>query len=333
MSRGLISIVMATVLVAIATTSFRLFILGYEEWSVVLHVLSGSLFLFFAGFHVFNNLKSLRIYFLKRRLFIPALTIAVATPFFAYSDSFDTLGKWYSQFRVENEKKLPSGFSVYEKSHGGRILELTVKNGPHFWYPQIAIWVEDEEGNYLQTLMVTYSTAKGVFYGNRTKDNFKDYDGAKSEESNRYRRVDALPHWSHKRDKQYSDGKYSPTPEEPLVDAVSGATPSGSFVLDADVVSNDTLLVKMELNVAFDDNEYFSEFSFPEDNDFHGGTGLLGQPSVIYEAKIFGGSGPVFLELVGHGHHSGADGNIYKDLSGLTTALEIIDWAVLDVSW
>ena len=38
-----------------------------------------------------------------------------------------------------------------------------------------------------------------------------------------------------------------------------------------------------------------------------------------------------FMELVGHGHHSGKNGMIYKDLSSITTAQEMVDFIVVGV--
>ena len=78
--------------------------------------------------------------------------------------------------------------------------------------PQIAIWIEDTEGHYLSTIYVTHKIATQTWQaagGNRRKE--------------------ALPHWCYSRGIKYEDGLYLPTKKSPLTDAVTGATPKGSF--------------------------------------------------------------------------------------------------------
>ncbi len=36
----------------------------------------------------------------------------------------------------------------------------------------------------------------------------------------------------------------------------------------------------------FNDNEFYSEFDFPDEEVYHNGTGQLGQPSMIFETAI-----------------------------------------------
>ena len=81
----------------------------------------------------------------------------------------------------------------------------------------------------------------------------------------------------------------------------------------------------VEVNVAFDDNAYFSEFDFPNDSLFHSGAGLLGQPSLVYGATVHGNQKYTLLKLRGHGHRSGQTGELLTDLSKVTTAKDIID--------
>ncbi|MBN2380906.1 hypothetical protein JXM67_14000 [candidate division WOR-3 bacterium] len=52
--------------------------------------------------------------------------------------------------------------------------------------------------------------------------------------------------------------------------------------------------------------------------------GFFGQPSVVYRGRIAPGE-EVTLEPIGHGHPSGDNGLVYPDLSGLSTALSIIE--------
>jgi hypothetical protein len=208
--------------------------------------------------------------------------------------------------------------------------------GKHFWNPQIAIWIEDSAGNYIETLLVTTSTAKGLFYSGRSASNFKEADDAKEEANTPTRRVDALPYWSHKRNHKYDDGFYSPPPGEPLPDGITGATPKENFYFKAHENGIDDLQsfrVMVEVNVAFDENEYYSEYDFLEDSLYHGGTGLLGQPSLIYGTSVSRRDRQRYyvLSLLGHGHHSGATGELISDMKTVTTAKYVVERIIAGV--
>jgi hypothetical protein len=207
--------------------------------------------------------------------------------------------------------------------------------GKHFWHPQLAVWLEDSTGNYLQTLVVTTSTAQGLFYSGRSAENFREFDGAKNSEGTPTRRVDALPVWSHKRGVKQEDGFYSPSPDQPLPDGITMATPVGNFFLKArgDAANLAAFRVVVEINVAFDENEFYSEYDFANDSLYHGGTGLLGQPSIVYSALVrkTDDTNYYVLTKMGRGHHSGGDGNIETDLNTLTTAHAIVERVVVGI--
>lgn len=211
-------------------------------------------------------------------------------------------------------------------------LSIDLLRSEHYWHPQMAVWTEDSQGNYLETVFVSKATAKGLFFGGRSKDNFKTFDENKDAVGD-YRRVNALPVWSHKRGKVYADGMYTPTNQNPLPDVITGETLTDNFKLLSSVQHSDSFVLKIEINVAFDDNEYYSEYDFPDDEVYHNGTGQLGQPSIIFETPINMNDGKNYylMELMGHGHHSGQTGDIYTDLSTLTTAKQIVERIVVGV--
>ena len=65
----------------------------------------------------------------------------------------------------------------------------------------------------------------------------------------------------------------------------------------------------------------------------YSGNGSSGQPSLIYATTIEADStGKYLLELVGHGHHSGADGELYNDLTKITTAKDIVSFIVVELA-
>lgn len=238
--------------------------------------------------------------------------------------------------KLKSNGERGSNFSEYEfvEINSANDIRLTfdLMRSAHYWHPQIAIWTEDTLGNYMQTIFVTQATAKGLFFGGRSKENFKEFDVNKDAIGD-YRRVDALPIWSHKRGVQYEDGMYVPHSDNPLPDGISGATLSDNFLMATSANYSSMFHLRMELNVAFDDNEYYSEFDFPDDAEFHSGTGQLGQPSILFDALIDMTDTRKYylMELIGHGHHSGQTGEIDPDFTTLTTALEIVERIVVAV--
>ena len=113
----------------------------------------------------------------------------------------------------------------------GPSVSVELFRGKSFYYPLMAIWIEDADGNFIQTLFVTRSVATGIFkYG--------------SKEGNRWvkapkRAPQTLPYWAHKRGVKASDGLFMPEPSNPVPDAYTGPTPVTGFVLNSKA---DTLL-------------------------------------------------------------------------------------------
>jgi len=106
-----------------------------------------------------------------------------------------------------------------------------------------------------------------------------------------------------------------------------------NFHLLSSTTALDSFNLKLEINVAFDDNEYYSEYDYPDDETFHNGTGQLGQPSIVFNSEIAlqNGDSYYLMDLIGHGHHSGQTGEIFGDLSSLTTAKQIVERIVVGV--
>ena len=165
--------------------------------------------------------------------------------------------------------------------------------------PQLAAWIEDDNGNYVSTITVTSRSAK------------KNWRSAPKEG-----RPEALPVWNHA--VQSGASKDS-------IDAVSSASSKG--MLEAQISGNslingDEYNVYLEINHSFDYNEFWTE-----DN-----SGVNGQPSLIYHAQFTAGKpGEIDLVPVGHGSVDGSDGEIAFTLEGFTTALEMLKTARLSV--
>ena len=186
-------------------------------------------------------------------------------------------------------------------------MELSVVPGEN-WYgkmkififsvkktPQMAAWIEDDQGHYISTITVTNRSAK---------NNWRS--------APREGRPEALPVWSHRIQNNMDQ-----------IDGVSSATPKGAIDVNVDnrsLIITQEYRVYLEINHSFDYNDTWPE----KENDVNG------QPSIIYYAQFFAGeTGRIKLIPIGHGSIDGSDGNIMQKLEGITTALTIIKEAYL----
>ena len=183
--------------------------------------------------------------------------------------------------------------------------------------PQIAIWIEDLAGNYLTTIYVSHKIATDSWQSNGGN-----------------RRKEALPVWCYSRNVQYSDGLYLPTNDQPLVDGISGATPQGSFDVKISPVGDlKQFVVKIELNHSTDWNESYPKNAKEGEANYSGGKEGSGQPAIVYSAAVDLNSSKkqYTATLIGHSSPDGSNGNIYSDISFLTSALNIVKEITINV--
>jgi hypothetical protein len=205
----------------------------------------------------------------------------------------------------------------------GTEINLEFYKGKSFYYPIMAVWLEDESGKYIQTLFVPKSVATGLFkYGKQ--ENGKWVPAIK-------RAPQIVPYWSHKRGVRASDGLFMPDAETALPDAYTGATPVNSFILNtrSDEELPDRFRLLFEINQNWDWNEYWTNDKYPDDENYKWSC----QPAVVYEALIdLRGSEKVYsMKPIGHSHYSGKNGELYPDLGTLTTAMEIADSIIVRI--
>lgn len=184
--------------------------------------------------------------------------------------------------------------------------------------PQFAIWLEDTEGTYITTLFATKKIAT---------------EGWKSNDGNR--RKEALPHWGYQRGIIYDDGLYLPTKDEPLIDGITGATPKAGIELKVEPAAYlRQFIVKVELNHSIDFNDAFPENAKEGDLNYSGGDMGSGQPALIYSALIDLDTNQqeYILQLIGHSSPDGTNGDIYEDLSGITSADKIVKKIVVQIN-
>lgn len=203
----------------------------------------------------------------------------------------------------------------YGIHNSGSTLVINFQKGKEFNHPLFALWLADEDGKYIQTLYVSESIGKGVFvHGKIDEGQWKPGE---------IERPAALAYWVHQRNFRNEKNGLLPTPQTPVIDAYTGATPQNSFILEVttEQVLKGKYKLMLELNQSWDWNSYWHNNRYPDDEEYKTSC----QPAIIYSADINteDSDEEIILKPLGHSHYSGADGTLYKDLSTLTTALKI----------
>lgn len=205
----------------------------------------------------------------------------------------------------------------------GQKLEIEMTRGEGFNHPLMAIWIESESGEFIQTLYVAESIGKGVFqHGDASRGFWMPGE---------IRRPAALPRWSHQRGIKAEDGLYLPTPEDPIADAYTGPTPDKSFILNTRL--NDPLNAKFrvlfEINQTWDWNEYWTNNKYPDDAEYKSSC----QPALVYMTTVDPDNpeSEYTMDIIGRSHYSGATGELYNDLQTMTSALHIAEEIVVRV--
>lgn len=161
---------------------------------------------------------------------------------------------------------------------------------------QIVIWTEDEEGRLLETVYVS-----GADYA-------KMRHATKNDKGEQFYR-ESFPLWARKMEEA---GRKLPSPEAPYVDEITSATPSNDFSLKTRMErTRPPFSLFAEVNSAGDENETFTK----DRNDW------VGQPALVYSARVNGQDAGYLLELAGHSGLLNQDAALYTDLSAFDSAL------------
>jgi hypothetical protein len=339
--RSLVSFSTAACFLALSATGLLLYFLKHSMTTAAIHTSFGAVFLIAAALHISNNFKPLKGYtykrgekpyaFIQKEIYIVVLpALLLLAGLFYELPGFAAVYDWGNEWRLQQENKQESKLIVQslETNPAGRgpKLELHVMKGKAMGYAMFAVWIEDLSGHYLHTLYVSRVIGTSVFTFGKEDEGGEWVPAV-------VRRPEGLPYWGHQRGVQARDGYFLPDPDSPVPDAVTGATPNESFRLTTRMDEPlTTFRILLEVNQSFDWNDYYSKTRFPDDK-IYSGSGQNGQPSVIYAATIDLSQGARYhaMNPAGHGHHSGQDGKLYTDMSNLTTALDIVDSALVKI--
>ena len=216
--------------------------------------------------------------------------------------------------RIQEE---PSKVSLTANTIGtGRAMTLEFTRGKAHNHPSFVLWAENMDGEYLQTLFITRAVGTSIYdHGDPSSGHW---------EPGEIRRPATLPYWAHKRGVKEKDGLYIPTIENPIPDAYTGATPPGDFSLITrfDGSTPRKFRILFEINQTWDWNEYWTNNKYPDDAEYKTSC----QPAVVYAAEVDldNPASSYSLEVIGHSHYAGRTGELFTDLSTLTSGLEIV---------
>ncbi len=206
---------------------------------------------------------------------------------------------------------------VTNSGEQGTGLTISFYKGTEHNHPTFAIWVEDLEGGYIETLFVTEYVATGL-YGNADRG-----DGTWDNKPGEAQRPATLPYWLHKKG-YLGEEELLPKPEHPMPDAITGATPKGDFKLKTVATSQlpEKFRVMMEINQTWDWNEYWHNNLYPENADYKSSC----QPALVYAVRVDKNETDTeyFLNPIGHSHYDGGNGKLFTDITTLTTAKDIV---------
>ena len=340
MDRRLLGNILLILLLILIGSGMLMYLMPFDKRVASIHTFFAMLFILAMVFHIVNNKKPLKNYIVGKRL---SKLNKLQFPLFSMIAFLLTLGLYFNisvlndvyafgnEMRNSRLGKIEKSFDfqiiTLDNTVGDRNIGIELQKGDAFKYPLFAVWIENIEGEYIQTLYISRVISSSTFdYGNKVNGKW---------EPALIRRPESLPYWSHKRGIQATDGLYIPMGNSEDIDAYSGATPTGSFIINSrGNFSLRNYRIMLEVNQSYDWNEYYTKDKFPNDK-IYSGSGQVGQPSLIYAAEVivsdFESTKYYVMDLIGHGHHSGADGTLYKDLSHITTAKQIAERIIISV--
>lgn len=299
--RRFTSLFTALTFLVLAVTGVLAFLRPFSLSLVGLHALVGFLFIVLIGLHVTNNRRPLKSYLHSRSLWVTlSLTVLIAVVIWQRPAPVRALMGLSANLGPAQERfEMSEGEMVFQYAPDPSYrMQLTIKTGPAYDIatpPRVAIWLENQGAYHIKTLLVPEASAPGT-----------------------------LPYWSFKRE-GWEKAKRE-AEEEVDIDAVSAATPNGSFdpadyILPADPDNPMPYQLLIEID---------------QQGDSHGS--VEDQASLVYSVEIDNASPQTFqlLELVGYPkQEEDRDGKeawaLYYVDEGFGSALDLIDSALLTI--
>lgn len=219
-------------------------------------------------------------------------------------------GNLLAQAKADGRQKIDSN-----PAGEGLLMTLVFEKGATHNHPLMVVWLESEDGHFIETLFVSESIGKGVFkHADRSSGKWMPGE---------VERPAALPYWGHKRGIKSAKGNFVPDKNNPEPDAITGPTPVGDFELSFHLTNcpAGNCKILMEINQSWDWNDHWTNNRL-DDPQYHASA----QPSLVYEALVDPHILPntLVMKPVGRGDEAGRSGTLFTDLETMTTALQIV---------
>jgi hypothetical protein len=220
-----------------------------------------------------------------------------------------------SACRGTRPQALPPDEFVFNPDGNGPELEISFTMGDAHNHPLMVIWAEDENGQFIQTLYLAESISTGVFlHGDMSSGKWMPAV---------VKRPAALPYWTHRSGNKEKIEAGLKENDKLVPDAFTGPTPPANFVMSVKMNNDEHRVFRLyfEINQTWDWNEYWTNNKFPDDEDYK----TSSQPALVYTTLINldDPQSEYSFMLLGHSHWSGRTGELFTDLSTMTTALDI----------
>jgi hypothetical protein len=208
----------------------------------------------------------------------------------------------------------PTVYNFETTGSGENDMKVLFKSGKAFNHPTYVLWLEDMEGNYLRTLFITRSYASGIFGHQMVGDSvWLKTSGASYQPA-------ALPYWTHKKG-VLKNGQLVPTPDNQFTDAYTGATPLGDLTFSTSIKHNPPYRILCEVNQTWDWDKYWTNNKYPDSPEYKHSA----QPSLIFAVTVRDKGQVYHLNPIGHGDPKGESGNLFTNISTLSTAKDIFE--------
>ncbi|TLD71801.1 hypothetical protein FEM03_06590 [Phragmitibacter flavus] len=201
--RRVVSLLTALTFLVLAVTGVIAFIQPFSIGIIGLHALMGFIFIGLIALHILNNSRPLKSYLHSRALWVTlAVTVVLTLLFWLQPPPVKTVLGWSGNLGPAMERfEMNEDEMVFDYRPSPEYkMRLTVKTGPSYHTnppPQVAIWLENQGGYHIKTLLAP---------ANNTGE---------------------LPYWAFK----HAGWEKAKRDAEKLgeIDAVSSPTPNGSF--------------------------------------------------------------------------------------------------------
>jgi hypothetical protein len=224
--RRSVSLLTALTFLVLAVTGVLAFIQPFSLGIIGMHSLMGFVFIALIGLHVFNNSRPLTSYLRSKTWWAALATTALLTLLFWWQPGpVKTVLGWSGNLGPAMERfEMREGELVFDYAPSPAYkMRLTVKTGPSYPTgapPQVAIWLENQGGYHIKTLLAPSTS-------------------------------DELPYWQFKHAGWEKAKRDAEQPSE--VDAVSSPTPNGSFdpadyILPTDAKNSTPYSLILEIN-------------------------------------------------------------------------------------